>query len=106
MAYSDIALLNSDNDFILRTRACASTEGESDPVAWTNEHMWQVSGAPGFGEAYGYAVMNGHPRPGNDVSVISDGMILSAVQAINGTPAAAVATDANDDPARAPREGA
>ena len=82
MAYSDIAALNSDNDFILRTRACASTEGESDPVGWTEDHIWQMASAPGFGDAYAYAVASENPRPGNDPAVITDAMILGQVQVL------------------------
>ena len=82
MAYSDIALLSADNDFIMRTRAAVSAEGETDPVAWSNEHAWQMAGQPGFGDAYASALASGVERPGNDQSVISDPMILSAVQAL------------------------
>lgn len=80
MAYSDIALLTSDNDFIFRIRACSSTEGELDPIQWTSDHIWQMAAMPGFGDAYASAVLNGINRPGNDQSVISDSQILSAVQ--------------------------
>lgn len=82
MAFSDIALLSSDNDFIMRTRACVAVEGEADPVAWTSQYAWAMAATPGFGEKYGYALLSGVVRPGNDPSVISDGDILSAVQAI------------------------
>lgn len=82
MAYSDIALLNSDSDFRQRTTACASTEGETDPVTWANEHSWQMAGTPGFGDKYASAIISGVVRPGNDPSVISDGDILAAVQAL------------------------
>lgn len=82
MAYSDIALLSSDNDFILRTTACATTEGEADPKQWAMDHQWQMAATPGFGEAYASAIVSGIVRPGNDPAVITDGMILSAVQAL------------------------
>lgn len=82
MAFSDIALLSGDGDFINRTRACVTTEGESDPVGWSMANQWQMAAAPGFGDAYASAIVNGINRPGNDPSVISDAMILSAVQAL------------------------
>lgn len=82
MAFSDIALLSSDNDFIMRTRACAATEGVADPVAWTTANQWGMAATPDFGNKYASALANGVIRPGNDPSVISDGDILSAVQAI------------------------
>lgn len=89
MAYSDIALLSADNDFINRTRACAATENIADPVGWANDHQWQMAATPGFGDAYAYALATGVDRPGNDQAVIADTEILSAVQAIVGeeTPA-------------------
>lgn len=83
MAYSDIAMLSADNDFILRIRACASTEGIDDPVTWSTDHIWEMAGAPGFGDKYAYAIATGVPRPGNDQAVIPDGDILAAFQAIN-----------------------
>lgn len=86
MAYSDIALLTTDNDFIFRIRACSSTEGELDPIQWTQDHIWQMASMPGFGDKYSYAILNGVARPGNDQSVISDNDILSAVQSLRTEP--------------------
>lgn len=86
MAYSDVALLTSDNDFIQRIRACVSSEGETDPINWTADHIWQMAGMPGFGDKYASAILNGIARPGNDQSVISDGDILSAVQSLRNAP--------------------
>jgi hypothetical protein len=82
MAYSDIAALSADSDFINRHRACATTEGVDDPLTWSQEHQWQMAAAPGFGDAYASALANGIVRPGNDQSVIADPQILSAVQAL------------------------
>jgi hypothetical protein len=82
MAYSDVALLSSDNDFINRTRAAVAQEGEADPVQWSNDHQWQMAGMPGFGDKYAYAVAGGVVRPGNDQSVIADPEILAAVQSL------------------------
>mgnify|MGYP003579939582 CR=1 FL=1 len=82
MAFSDIALLSADNDFIMRTRACVTVEGELDPVQWAADHQWQMAATPSFGDKYAAAIVNQVPRPGNDQSVISDPDILSAVQAL------------------------
>ena len=82
MAYSDVALLANDQDFAWRTKACAATEGINDPESWWRTNSWPMAGTPGFGDKYGYAVATGVVRPGNDPSVISDGDILSAVQAL------------------------
>lgn len=85
MAYSDVSLLASDSDFMQRTRACVSIEGEPEPVEWSNDHQWEMAATPGFGEKYTYAILTGNPRPGWDESVISDPDILSAVQTIRNT---------------------
>lgn len=82
MAYSDIAMLAVDWDFINRTTACAATELIPEPTRWASNNAWQMAATPGFGDAYGYAVLTGVVRPGNDPSVITDGDILSAVQAL------------------------
>ena len=83
MAYSDIALLSSDNDFIMRTRAAVAVEGEPDPVQWSMDHQWQMAAIPGFGDQYASALAAGIVRPGNDPAVITDPQILSAVQSLN-----------------------
>jgi hypothetical protein len=87
MAYSDVAALASDYDFALRTQAAYATEPGADasgskPADWQASHAWELAGQPGFGDAYASAIANGVQRPGNDPSVISDAMILGAVQAI------------------------
>lgn len=85
MAYSDQALLSNDPDFRDRIAACASIEvdlGEIHPVTWAVNNQWTISAAPGFGDAYASAIINGIVRPGNDPSVISDGDILAAVQSL------------------------
>ena len=69
MAYSDVALLTQDTDFIQRVRACVSSEGELEPIEWTEQHIWQMAGMPGFGDKYASAILNGIQRPGNDQSV-------------------------------------
>jgi hypothetical protein len=86
MAYSDVSLLAGDSDFIQRTRAAVSQEGEADPVQWSNDHVWQMASAPGFGDKYAYALDTNVPRPGWDEAVISDADILSAVQSIRTSP--------------------
>lgn len=89
MAYSDIALLAVDTDFINRVGGCAATEPDlnldgQSPILWANQNAWIMAGAPGFGEKYAYALQTGVERPGNDPAVISDAEILSAVQAVTG----------------------
>jgi hypothetical protein len=88
MAFYDVSLLAADNDFISRTRACATIEGIADPMEWTNEYIWQMAATPSFGDKYQYALATGIENPGRQESVISDADILSAVQAIMNAPPA------------------
>jgi hypothetical protein len=82
MTYSGQAALSKDTDFHSRVAACAAVEVAlpADPVQWASDHIWRVSAAPGFADAYTYAVANNVQRPGNDPAVITDAQILSAVQ--------------------------
>jgi len=90
VAYIDIAALTRDTDFNDRVAACYATEtpghiGEY-PTVWASSHAWDMAAQPGFGDAYSYAIQT-HPddpdyRPGADPAVITDGMILSAVQSL------------------------
>lgn len=83
MAYYDVARLANDSAFLSRVAACRVAEvPDNDPWSWVNEHTWQLAGQPGFGDAYGYAINTGNPNPGSDPAVITDGQILSAVQAL------------------------
>jgi hypothetical protein len=82
VAYYDVFLLTQDSDFQGRVAACYATEeGQENPNAWTFEHLWVLAAEPGFGDAYASALASGNERPGKDPAVITDGMILSAVQA-------------------------
>lgn len=85
MAYYDQALLSNDTDFRDRIAAAAATEGiteELHPLAWAAENQWTLAAAPGFADAYASAIAGGVPDPGRDPAVISDAMILSALQAL------------------------
>lgn len=86
MAYSDVALLANDFDFTQRTAGAIAQEqidlGEFNAIGWATGHNWEMAGMPGFGDAYGYAVLTGIVRPGNDPAVITDAQILSAIQLI------------------------
>lgn len=84
MSYSAQAMLSNDSDFIARISACAAVEAPKDhqPVQWAHDHVWWIAAAPGFADAYEYALNTGNTRPGNDPAVITDAQILSAVQFI------------------------
>jgi hypothetical protein len=84
MSYSAQAQLSVDEDFIARVTACAAVEIPVfyDAKSWTETYIWRIAAAPGFAEAYEYALNSSNPRPGNDPAVITDAMILGAVQAL------------------------
>lgn len=83
MSYNAQAALSQDGDFRNRVAACAAVEVDTPdhPTAWADRYLWDIAAAPGFADAYASALANEVPRPGADESVISDAMILSAVQA-------------------------
>lgn len=86
MTYYDTALLSSDTDFVLRVTAAYAIETPSgqgiDPPLWATQHTWDLASQPGFGDAYASARAADNPGPGRDPAVITDEMILSAVQAV------------------------
>ena len=52
-------------------------------MTWTYQNKWAFSAQPGWDGAYAYAVVaNPTLEPGDNEAVITDGMILSAVQAL------------------------
>lgn len=80
MSYSTQAKLARDNALLDRVTACAATQGKADPTSWAYAHQWKLSAEPGWDDAYAYAIAAGTDNPGDDGGVITDAMILSAVQ--------------------------
>ena len=69
-----------------RIAAAAAQEGQRDPWQWASSNAWTLAASPGWAEAWGSATTNVsdevNPDTGARSSVITDGMILGAVQAI------------------------
>ena len=85
MSYFAQATLARDPDFLSRVAACAAVENPDrtiQPTKWAEDHIWWMAAAPGFADAYEYAILNGNEAPGRDPAVITDGQILGAVQQI------------------------
>lgn len=82
MSFGTINQCANDEAFLGRVTACAAAEGATDPptVAWFH-YRWPVAAASDIEAAYASALAASNPDPGGDESVITDGMILSAVQA-------------------------
>ena len=84
-----------DEDLIMRIAACAATEGVSlNPTAWADTHRQRLIASTGWAEAYQSAIADENPAPGEDPSVITDEMILAAVNEHVAVLAAAAAADA------------
>lgn len=88
MSYYTQSLLAQDETVMLRAAACAAGEQIPDPLTWAYAHAWELSAQPGWGAAYASARVlhdtdpDKHPPPGANEAAITDGHILSAVQAI------------------------
>lgn len=80
MSYLDIWNIAQDPYLRSRITACAAQEGVVTPDAWAYSNSLQIAASPGWSEAWASALAAEHPNPGIDGAVISDGMILAAVQ--------------------------
>lgn len=82
MSYWDIAEMSRDADLVARITACVAQEIENSEGMVTQYFLLDICASPGWSEAWASAVAAELPNPGRDPGVITDGMILSAVQAI------------------------
>jgi len=90
MSYLTQARISHSATMHDRVAQCAVGEGIGSAESWTAEHSRQWAAAPGWDDAWEYA-LNVHSTdedydPGTDEAVITDGMILSEVQALNPPP--------------------
>jgi len=83
MSYLAVADMAEDHNLNRRMTAAAAQEEIQDPDVWVRENRWYLASQPGWDAAWDSAVASGNDDPGSDASVITDGMILSAVQAIS-----------------------
>lgn len=92
MSYLVITRMVQSGVLTQRCVACAAQElpaGE-DPVTWVGMNTWVICASPGWSEAWESAdAAAGRTGDwGADESVITDGMVLSAVQGLVGGVAA------------------
>lgn len=84
MSYNTMAMMAADTPLYQRIIACAATQEIHPPEAWVGENRWRLAASPGWDAAYAYAINanreNPDYEPGRDEAVITDGMILAAVQ--------------------------
>jgi hypothetical protein len=81
MSYNTINACANDQVFLGRITACVAAEQRSSPNSVAHEIIWGVSAHSDIEGAYASALASENPNPGGDESVITDQMILSAVQA-------------------------
>lgn len=82
-----LAIANAADSYNLQRRvtaAAAQQHAPGDPVQWTLANRYGWAAAPGWGAAWDSAVAAGNPDPGAAPDVITDGMILTQVQAMLG----------------------
>jgi len=82
MGYKTVAVMSDDYPLRQRLIAAAAQENIEDPVFWVEKYRWEIASQPGWDAAWDSAIANGIEFPGNDESVITDGMILSGTQAV------------------------
>jgi hypothetical protein len=82
MGYYEIAAMAQDLDLSQRVQACAAQEIQGNPYTWQADNMLDLCASPGWDAAWSSALAAGNETPGRDPGVITDGMILSAVQAV------------------------
>lgn len=81
MTYATIAVMATDPSLFNRLVAAAAEENKTKPYeGWVSEHRWDLATTPGWAQAWEYAIAAGVADPGARNDVITDGMILAAVQ--------------------------
>jgi hypothetical protein len=82
MSYNTVHACANDQAFIGRLTAACAQEGADQPDAAAYSVRWPVSAKSDIESAYASALAAGNENPGGDESVITDGMILSAIQSL------------------------
>lgn len=83
MSYLIQSKMAQDYGLIMRIAACAASEGVVDrPESWADNNRQRIVAAPGWAAAWASAVAAEDDNPGENEAVITDGMILAAVQPI------------------------
>lgn len=81
MSYSTVNRCANDLALLGRVTACVAQEQVTDPPGVAPRLMWPISAATDIEAAYASALAANNPAPGADETVVTDAMILSAVQA-------------------------
>lgn len=83
--YNATSQMVESDSLLRRVIACAAAEGIVNPEQWSRDQMWYLASNSDWVDAWAYAVDNQtldhNPDTGARPGVISDGVILSVVQA-------------------------
>lgn len=82
MSYLAIHHMQSNVSLRARITACSVQEGKTWAEITEPLYFHRLASSPGWEAAWASAEANGIADPGADEGVITDGMILSAVQAL------------------------
>jgi hypothetical protein len=82
MSYKSVADMADSYSLVRRLVAGAAKESIDNPQGWVQLYRYEIASQPGWDAAWDSAVASENPDPGNDEAVITDGMILSGVQAV------------------------
>lgn len=88
MSYSTINVCAHDTELHGRVTAACADEGSPAPEGAMWQLIWRLSSRDDIENAYASALAGGNPHPGGDESVVTDAMILAAVQALLPPPPA------------------
>lgn len=98
-SYSTVVSVVTDGDLQQRFIAAAATEGIPNPDSWVLSNRWALAahdtGQGGMLDSYQYAIdtdPNHFKALGRDPGIVSDGVILSVVQAVHAALEATEAT--------------
>lgn len=87
MTYNAMIELAGSSSLSQRIAAAAAGERIDSPDAWASVRRWEFAAQPGWVDAWDYAkaslTINMNKDLGERDDVITDAMILSAVQALN-----------------------
>jgi hypothetical protein len=91
MTYNSVGKIASSMGMNRRISAAAAQEGtQENAQMWTMNHIWQIAGSPGWAEAWesaeASATDNTNPDIGARDDVVTDAMILAAVQPLVNPP--------------------
>ena len=82
MSYAGIHAMQANPSLRARITACAVQEGKTWAQISAPEFFYKLAASPGWAAAWASAEAGSVPDPGADPGVITDGMILAAVQAL------------------------